>query len=254
MSDKQDALEHAARQYEDSFRWDHEQSLAEAFVAGGKWVAALDASPRPEVQAGYFAVCNGLCDLDVNAPNRDCPVHGEHPVGVTTTSAPEAQGAEWVASPHAPGLPQDYGYEPDETPDAKSEPREPATGTAADGETTATSPRTGNWMGPFTPGPEASVNGLASVPVAPEVQEEAEAREAVWIALYDGGCDYDAGCHVNDSFQDDWICDSCEAKADDLIDTYAAAVRGTAEARIAGLWRALPTETPDTPSTDAPHA
>lgn len=91
-------------------------------------------------------------------------------------------------------------------------------------------------------------------PVAPEVQEEAEAREAVWIALYDGGCDYDAGCHVNDSFQDDWICDSCEAKADDLIDTYAAAVRGTAEARIAGLWRALPTETPDTPSTDAPHA
>lgn len=85
----------AWEQYDPSLDETRRDVFFSGFALGQASVAGTDHRPvAPEVQAGYYAVCNGLCDLDVNAPNRDCPMHGEHAVAVTTTSAPEVQTVE----------------------------------------------------------------------------------------------------------------------------------------------------------------
>jgi len=61
--------------------------LAVCGTAGHSFVPPTEATES--AGARYVAVCNGLCGLDVNSPNRDCPIHGERPESVTTVSAPE---------------------------------------------------------------------------------------------------------------------------------------------------------------------
>lgn len=242
-SDKQDALDKAAREFiaaydaplprEPGARQDVYDRHNAAINVLRTAVAALDASPRPEVQED-----------------------------------------EWVASPewgpHEPGLPQDYGYEPDETPNAKSEPREVQEEAATEytGLMSVASVRAmvGAAQARIERAEDAletihiQANGVgyevahayfASQPREPvqkmhklEVQEEAEAREVgavqdAWNAYAAVIADaVDAATHRALGYsRDEWIArlDAAQVAVDLAIraDERAVAVRGEAEARIA---------------------